>query len=315
MTADAPTRSPRAWLMAARPHTLPASVAPVLVGTGLAAGQGLFAPWPALAALLGALLIQIATNLANDVQDAERGADTPARRGFTRVTASGLIPAARVRAAMWTTFGAAALVGCLLVWVGGLPIVAVGVASILAGLGYTGGPWPYGYRALGDAFVFLFFGVVAVVGTYYVQACWHAGAALPLAPPPGTLPPLAWLASLAPAALATAILVVNNLRDRDTDRAAGKITLAVLLGPRGARAEYLALLALAYAVPPGLVAAADACAWALLPLASLPLAVAVARRVLAGRDGPALNAALAATGRLLLAHSALFAAGLAAPAL
>jgi len=305
----------RAWIMAARPQTLPAGAAPVVVGTGLALAEGVFAPLPALAALVGALLIQVGTNLANDYYDAIRGADTDEREGFTRVTGAGLVPPVAVKRAMWLTYAAAILPGTYLVYVGGLPILVVGLASVAAGVAYTGGPYPYGYRGLGDVFVFVFFGLVAVTGTYYVQAAAVAfDAVLPvrptaLLPPPGTVPPAAVVAALAPAGLSTAILVVNNLRDRETDAAAGKRTLAVLLGYRLSRIEFLALVGTAYVVP-----AVFAVRWglpALAPWLTLPLAVSVSRTVLTRTDGAALNPALERVGQTLALHSVLFAAGLA----
>ena len=300
----------RAWLMAARPQTLPAGAAPVVVGTGLAVGDGVFAPLPAVFALVGALLLQVGTNFANDYHDAVRGADTDDREGFTRVTAGGLIEPAAVRRATYATFGLAVVSGVYLVYVGGVPILVVGLASVVAGITYTGGPLPYGYRGLGDLFVFVFFGLVAVAGTYYVQAAAGAGAVLPVGLPPGTLPARAVVAGLPAAGLSTAILVVNNVRDRETDAAAGKRTLAVILGYRASRLEWTALVGMAYTVP--VVFWLDGYPPAvLLPLATAPLAAAVGRTVWTRSDGAALNPALERTGRLLFAHSALFAAGLA----
>ena len=300
----------RAWLMAARPQTLPAGAAPVVVGTGLAVGAGVFAPLPAVFALVGALLLQVGTNFANDYYDAVRGADTDDREGFTRVTAGGLIEPAAVRRAMYATFGLAVVSGVYLVYVGGVPILVVGLASVVAGVTYTGGPLPYGYRGLGDLFVFVFFGLVAVAGTYYVQAAAGAGVVLPVGLPPGTLPARAVVAGLPAAGLSTAILVVNNVRDRETDAAAGKRTLAVILGSRASRLEWTALVGMAYAVP--VVFWLDGYPPAvLLPLATAPLAAAVGRTVWTRSDGAALNPALERTGRLLFAHSALFAVGLA----
>ncbi|PSP36353.1 1,4-dihydroxy-2-naphthoate polyprenyltransferase [Halobacteriales archaeon QH_10_70_21] len=300
----------RAWLMAARPQTLPAGAAPVVVGTGLAVGDDVFAPLPAVFALVGALLLQVGTNFANDYYDAVRGADTDDREGFTRVTAGGLIEPAAVRRAMYATFGLAVVSGVYLVYVGGVPILVVGLASVVAGVTYTGGPLPYGYRGLGDLFVFVFFGLVAVAGTYYVQAAAGAGVVLPVGLPPGTLPARAVVAGLPAAGLSTAILVVNNVRDRETDAAAGKRTLAVILGSRASRLEWTALVGMAYAVP--VVFWLDGASPAvLLPLATAPLAAAVGRTVWTRSDGAALNPALERTGRLLFAHSALFAVGLA----
>ena len=309
MSDPADVSRTRAWLMAARPHTLPAAASPVIVGTGLAIGEGVFAPVTALAALLGAALIQIGTNFANDYYDAEKGADTDEREGFTRVTQSGLIPPGQVFRATYATFALAILVGVYLVWVGGLPIVVVGLASVAAGLLYTGGPYPYGYYGLGDAFVFVFFGVVAVTGTYYVQAASGA-AGVPLWIPPGTVPVEALVASLPMAALITNILVVNNVRDMETDRKAGKYTLAVYLGYAGSRIEFLALLALAFLVPFWFLASGYGYP-VLLPLVSLPLAAALTRTVLTETTGDALNPALSRAGQLAALYAVLFAVGLA----
>jgi 1,4-dihydroxy-2-naphthoate octaprenyltransferase len=300
----------RAWVMAARPQTLPAGSAPVVVGTGLAVHDGVFAPLPAVAALVGALLLQVGTNLANDYYDAVRGADTDDREGFTRVTAGGLIEPAAVKRAMAAAFGLAILVGVSLVYVGGVPIIVVGLAAVVAGITYTGGPRPYGYRGLGDPFVFVFFGPVAVAGTYYVQAAAHAGATLPVWLPPGTLPVGAVVAGLPAAGLSTAILVVNNVRDRETDAAAGKHTLAVVLGYRFSRLEWTGLVGMAYVVP--VVFYLDGYPPAVLfPLVTAPLAAVVGRTVWTRTDGEALNPALERTGKLLFAHSVLFAAGFA----
>ncbi len=302
----------RAWLMAARPQTLPAGSAPVVVGTGLALHDNVFAPLPATVALLGALLLQIGTNFANDYYDAVRGADTADREGFTRVTAGGIIEPAAVKRAMVATFALAVLVGVYLVYVGGLPILVVGLASVVAGVTYTGGPLPYGYRGLGDLFVFVFFGLVAVAGTYYVQAAAHAGVVLPVGLPAGTLPVAAVVAGLPAAGLSTAILVVNNIRDRETDAAAGKRTLVVLLGYRLSRLEWTALVGMAYVVPVGFWLD-DYSPAVLLPLLTAPLAVTIGSTVWTRTDGEALNPALERTGKLLFAHSVLFAVGLALP--
>jgi 1,4-dihydroxy-2-naphthoate octaprenyltransferase len=299
--------------MAARPQTLPAGAAPVVVGTGLALHAGVFAPVPAVAALVGALLIQVGTNFANDYFDAKKGADSAEREGFTRVTAGGLIEPARVKQAMAATYGLAVVVGLYLVYVGGLPILVVGLSSIAAGIAYTGGPYPYGYRGLGDLFVFIYFGLVAVTGTYYVQAAATLAHVEPLSLgiPAGTVTTTAVLASLPAAGLSTAILVVNNVRDRESDAAAGKRTLAVVLGYRWSRVEWLALVGLAYVVPVGLSVTPAFGPAVLLALATLPLAAAIARPVLTRTDGEALNPALERTGQLLAVHSVLFAIGIA----
>ena len=311
--ASAEVSRRRAWLMAARPQTLPAGASPVIVGVGLAVHAGVAAPLPALAALVGALLIQIGTNFANDYYDAVNGADTDEREGFTRVTAGGLIEPERVKLAMIGTYGLAVVVGLYLVAIGGLPILVVGLSSIVAGILYTGGPYPYGYRGLGDLFVFVYFGVVAVTGTYYVQAV--AGMAevglFPMGLPAGSVPVDAVVASLPAAGLSTCILVVNNIRDIETDRKAGKRTLAVLLGYRLARIEFLLLAGMAYVVPVLFALDPDYGLAVLAPLLTLPLAAGVANTVLTERDGEALNPALERTGQTMFAHALLFAAGLA----
>jgi len=296
--------------MAARPQTLPAGAAPVVVGTGVAVGRGEFAPLPALAALVGALLLQVGTNFANDYYDAVRGADTDDREGFTRVTAGGLIEPAQVKRAMYATFALAILLGTYLVWVGGPAIVVVGLTSVAAGIAYTGGPAPYGYRGLGDLFVFVYFGLVAVTGTHYVQAAAAVPGVPALSAPTELVPLAAVVAALPAAGLSTCILVVNNIRDRETDAAAGKRTLAVLLGYAGSRVEFLLLLGMAYVVPVVFAATGYGLA-VLLPLATLPLAVSLSRTVLTETTGAALNPALETTGKLLFAHSLLFATGLA----
>ncbi|QSG10019.1 1,4-dihydroxy-2-naphthoate octaprenyltransferase [Halapricum desulfuricans] len=299
--------------MAARPQTLPAGTAPIVVGVGLAVHAGVLALLPALAALVGALLIQIGTNFANDYYDAVKGADTEDREGFTRVTAGGLIEPERVKQAMIATYGLAVLVGVYLVAIGGVPILVVGLSSIVAGVLYTGGPYPYGYRGLGDLFVFVYFGVIAVTGTYYVQAVANmAGVGLfPLGLPAGSVPVDAVVASLAAAALSTCVLVVNNIRDIETDRETGKRTLAVILGYRGARAEYVLLMGMAYTVPVIFALEPEYGLPALAPLLSLPLAARVTRTVLTETSGEALNPALERTGQTMIAHALLFAVGLA----
>lgn len=290
----------RLWWMAARPATLPAAVAPVLVGTaaGVADMGGVAAlrALPFLAALLGALLIQVATNFANDYSDFHRGADTHERMGPTRVTQAGLLTPAQVRRAIGVTFAAAVMVGAYLAWTGGWPIIAIGVASIVCALAYTGGPWPYGYHGLGDVFVFLFFGLVAVGGSAYLQT--------------GTLSGLAMLAAVPVGLLVTNILVVNNLRDLPTDRAAGKRTLAVRMGDRATRWQYALLAAVAYAVPPLLLSTGRAGGWIMLPWLTAPLAVRATRAVLGGLRGRELNPMLARSGQLQLLYGVLLSVGL-----
>lgn len=281
------------WIAAARLRTLPAAVVPVAVGIAVAHTTRAIAWGPALAALAGSLAIQIGTNFANDVFDAERGADGPDRIGPLRAVSAGLISAAAMKRAMIVAFAIASAFGLYLTMTAGWPIVAIGVCSILAGMAYTGGPWPLGYHGLGDVFVLVFFGFVAVCGTTFVQL--------------GNIPALAVWASLPVGALATAILVVNNVRDRTTDARAGKRTLAVRLGRRGAIVEYAALLAIAYAVPLVLAISGP---WRALPLLTAPLAWLRLRQLIAAASGPEYNACLAATAQLLLAHGALFALGL-----
>jgi 1,4-dihydroxy-2-naphthoate octaprenyltransferase len=285
----------RTWVLAARVPTLPAAVVPVVVGTAVAWVDGQVRWLPFLAALVAALLIQIGTNLANDYFDFRKGADTADRLGPVRVTQSGLVPPETVRAATALTFGLAALIGLYLVVVGGLPILVIGLLSITAGVLYTGGPWPLAYHGLGDLTVFLFFGFVAVVGTTYL----HTGA----------VSPLAIVAALPVAALVTAILVVNNLRDIGTDQLAGKRTLAVRFGARGTRIEYLLLVGGAYLVTLAswLVIGVPGGFW--LPWLTLPLAIHLVRVVFT-QEGRPLNAALAGTGRLHLAFGLLWAAGI-----
>ena len=286
------------WVMAARPRTQPAAIAPVQVGTAAAIEHhgDLSGLWAFIAALVGSVFIQIGTNLANDYSDAKRGADTVDRLGPVRVTSAGLVAPQRVLVATWVAFGIAVAAGIYLATVAGWVIIAVGVASIAAGVLYTGGPRPYGYAGLGELFVFLFFGLVAVNGSYYVQ-----------------LERLDWLPfglSVAVGCLATAILVVNNVRDIETDRRAGKNTLAVRLGREGARRLYIGLVVAAYSALLGTVISHGGAWWALLGLLSAPLAIRPARAVLTRTDGPALNGALAGTGALLGVFSPLVSLGL-----
>jgi 1,4-dihydroxy-2-naphthoate polyprenyltransferase len=289
----------RVWMMAARPKTLPAALGPVLLGTALAIRAESFAFGPALAAALCALLLQIGSNFANDYFDHRKGADTPERLGPIRVSAHGLVSATQMRNAMLLVFGLAAAIGVYLIFVGGWPILVIGVAAILAAIAYTGGPFPYGYAGLGDLFVFLFFGLAAVNGTYYLQT--------------GEITALSLLASVCAGALVTAILVVNNLRDRETDRRAGKRTLAVMLGERGAQIEFLVLMLAAYLGAILLWQVAGGGLFLLLPLLSMPLALRHVQEVwgeAARRSPQRLNDTLAGTARLSLFFSLLLSAGL-----
>lgn len=290
-----PSRT-KIWIMAARPKTLPAAVAPVLAGLGLAAHDGPVNGPVALVTLVTALLLQIGVNFANDVQDYEKGADTVGERlGPPRVTALGLVTPQAMWRATWLTFGLALLLGLYLVWVGGWPILAIGVTAILAALAYTGGPFPLGYHGLGEVFVFLYFGLFAVAGTYWLQR--HA------------VTPLVWWAGAWLGLLSAAILVVNNTRDLANDARAGKRTLAVRLGPQGARAFYALLVGLPYLIPPVLVALGQAPWGVLLVWLSAPTAFVAARQIFR-LEGRALNALLALTGKLTLLYGGLLALGM-----
>ena len=282
------------WLLAARPKTLPAAVAPVLIGTAMAWTEGVFHLWSALAAALGALLIQIGTNFANDYFDYTKGTDTEERLGPLRVTQAGLVSPGAMKTATATVFALALLIGVYLVWRGGWPIVVIGLLSILFGVLYTAGPYPLGYNGLGDIFVMIFFGPIAVGGTYYVQAL-----------------DITWpviVAGLGPGLLSVAILVVNNLRDLDNDRTAGKRTLAVRFGRTFSITQYIACVVFAVLTPLAVVVLLRSHYWTLLSALMLLLALPVIRSVARDR-GVVLNQTLAATGRLLLVYSALFSLG------
>ncbi len=274
------------WLMAARPRTLSAAVSPVLVGTAIAHRAGALRPLPALLALLASLFIQIGTNFANDYSDFKRGADAN-RLGPARVTQSGLVAPGTVKLAAWIAFGISGVLGIGLAALSGWPVIAIGVASVAAGWLYTGGPWPLGYHGLGDLFVFVFFGLVATCGTAYAQALF--------------VPREAWVAGAAVGSLATAILVVNNLRDRQADAKVGKNTLAVKLGAAASRAQYVVLV-----VAPFALALLLGTAWPLLAL----LAAIPALRTVLREEGAALNRGLGQTARVQILYSVLLAAGL-----
>jgi 1,4-dihydroxy-2-naphthoate polyprenyltransferase len=284
-----------AWLLASRPKTLSAAAAPVLVGTACASARGQVQWAPALAALFGALLLQIGANFANDVFDFEKGADTAERLGPTRAVQAGLLSARSMRRGMLLVFGLALVIGLYLTYLSGPVILLIGCASIASAIAYTGGPYPLGYHGLGDVFVFIFFGLVAVCGTALVEI--------------GHVPGLAVACAIPVGALATAILVVNNLRDRVTDLGAGKRTLAVRYGRGFALFEYRALLAVSYLIPIGLALSGSAGLEVLLPWLSLPLALKTERAVTA-TEGRALNPLLAATAKLLAVFGLLFALGL-----
>ena len=283
--------------MAARLRTLPAAIAPVLVGTAVAyALQEIFRPGAFVAAMLGSILIQVGTNLSNDYSDARRGADAEDRLGPVRVTAGGLVPPKQVLMATYITFGLAALCGVYLVAVSGIELLFVGIASIAAGVLYTGGPKPYGYEGLGEIFVFLFFGIVAVAGSTFAQTESWPWQAFALAVPVGLL--------------AAAILVVNNIRDMESDKRAGKRTLAVRLGRERGRMMYALMVYGAYLLAPLPWLLGSLSAWLLLSWLTLPLAVKVVRTVRRHTDGPTLNEALAQTGILQLAFCLLLCVGI-----
>jgi 1,4-dihydroxy-2-naphthoate octaprenyltransferase len=286
------------WLLAARPKTLPAAASTAIVGSAAALAEGAFKPGPALACLLGALLLQIGANLANDVFDYYRGADAKARLGPLRVTQAGLLSPPQVLAGMWIVFGLASLLGIYLFLEAGWPVLLIGLACIAAAVAYTGGPFPFGYYGLGDLVVFLFFGPVAVCGTYFVQAL--------------TVSPLTLWCSLPMGFLITAILVVNNLRDIASDRQVRKKTLAVRLGARGARWEYTLCLAAAYLIPLLMVLLDQSSLWAMLAWLSIPQALKVGRGVWR-QEGRPLNQSLAGTGQLTLVFGILFSLGLIVP--
>jgi 1,4-dihydroxy-2-naphthoate octaprenyltransferase len=294
-TLPAPTSAWGAWYLAVRPATLSAAVSPVLVGTAAAAARDHFRPAVFIAALCASILIQIGSNLANDVFDFEKGADTESRLGPPRVTATGVMTPQQVRNGMLLAFGGAAAIGVYLSFVGGWPILAIGAICILFAVLYTGGPYPLGYYGLGDAAVFVCFGMLAVLGSYYLQA--------------DSLNAVAWGAVIPVGFIVTAILVVNNLRDIDTDREAHKHTLGVLLGDHLTRVEYAVLIIGAYLSMPLLMAAGSG-PWVWLSWLSLPLALPDLRAVIGGTKGRALNPVLKHTSRLHLAFGGLLALGL-----
>ena len=284
----------QAWVLASRPKTLPAAAAPVIVATFLAIEDGVFQFWPALAALIGALLIQIGTNFANDYYDFIKGTDTEERIGPTRVTQAGLLSPKEVFTGMWIVFALAVLVGIYILIIGGWPIFVIGLFSILFGILYTGGPYPLGYNGLADIFVFIFFGFVAVGGTYYIQA--------------GTIPSHVYWASVPIGLIATAILVVNNIRDMEQDKIAGKRTLAVRFGKKVSQLQYFVMLGISYLVPVVMLVSGLASYWILVVFLSLPLAYSLSKDIVE-KQGSVLNQTLAGTGKLELIYAILFSVG------
>ena len=292
------TSAPRplqVWLLAARPKTLWAAVSPVLVGIALAVDAGAFHAGAALCALLGAILIQIGTNFANDLHDFLKGADTGARKGPLRVTQAGLVSPAAMRRATVLVFTLAVVSGLYLIWRGGWPVLLIGVLSILFGILYTAGRYSLAYLGIADLFVLVFFGPVAVGGTYWVQAL--------------ALDPVVLVAGVGPGLLATAILLVNNIRDVDEDRAAGKRTLIVRLGRPAGVGLYVAAVVLAALLPVALWLWTGAHPGAVLAAGVLPFGLRAARRLSAEREAVRLNPLLGATSKLLLFYSLLFGIG------
>ena len=285
----------RAWLLAVRPPTLPAAVSPVLAGTGIAAVDGEFEAGRFLLALIGAVFIQIVVNFANDLSDFRRGADTPERLGPPRAVAQGWLSQREMTVGITLAAAAALIVGIILTVIVGWPILIIGGAALIAAVTYTGGPLPYGYRGLGDAICFLFFGFVAVMGAGYVQIeelTWELAAA-----------------SVPVGCLVTAILVVNNLRDIDTDRASDKRTLAVLVGERNTRIEYVVLTLGAF-VSFAVFAAVEVLPYyCFLAWIGLPPGIWLAREIINGRSGAALNPMLKRTAQLHLLVGALIGLG------
>ena len=283
------------WLLAVRPKTLGAALAPIMIGTAVAFAEGKGHAGAALAALLGALLIQIGTNFSNDYFDFIKGADTEERLGPMRATQAGLVSPQAMLKNFVLVFGLAVLVGIYLVYRGGWPIVIIGILSIASGILYTGGPMPLGYLGLGDLFVLIFFGPVAVGGTYYVQSLEISEVVI--------------LAGFGPGLLATALLAVNNLRDEPTDKKVGKRTLAVRFGPGFVRAEYLAAFALALILPFVLALRTDAHWFACLSALIIIPGGSAIRQITSGVKGIELNETLAVTGKLIIIYSVLFSLG------
>ncbi len=284
-----------AWVLASRPKTLFAAVSPVLVGAGVAGAESRFSLLPALMALLGALILQVLSNFANDYFDFKKGTDTDERLGPLRAAASGLLTPSQMKRGILWTVGAALVPGIYLVYRGGWPIAVLGAAAVICAVWYTAGRWSLGYLGLGDLFVFVFFGPGAVVGTVYVQS--------------GTAPAVAWIASIPAGFLTVAILVVNNTRDHQSDRAASKHTLPARFGPRFGRGEYLALVLASYATVP-ILALSGGGAWTYLAFASIPFAFVAVKDMLTLPCDRRMNKLLADTGRLLFVFCAALAVGL-----
>lgn len=284
------------WVLAIRPKTLTAAVAPVIVGWGVAHTTGQFQWGAAIAAMFTSIMIQIGTNLVNDVVDFSKGADTEARTGPLRVTQTGLLTPRQVWSGVVITFGLAVLAGLYLAWLAGWPVIVIGALCLLSGIGYTAGPFPLAYHGLGDLFVLLFFGYAAVAGTVYVVGA--------------EVPPLAWFAATAAGVLTVNILVVNNIRDIDTDRSAGRKNIPVVFGRKAAEWEFALMLIVAYAIPAILACKQVSSPWILLSLLTLPQGINIWSRLRSGQSGQALNPVLGQTAQLLLRFCLLFTLGL-----
>ena len=283
------------WLLAARPKTLPAAISPVILGCALAYHDGFFYFFICAMTLLAAVLIQIGANFANDVYDFQKGSDREDRLGPTRATQSGLISPGKMKQAMWKMFALAICVGFYLAFIGGWPIVIIGLASIAAGIAYTGGPYPLGYHGFGDVFVFIFFGLIAVPGTYYLQILEVSELSL-------------WM-GVAMGMLSTAILVVNNLRDLDTDKLSGKRTLAVWLGKEFSKIQYSILIILPFLLPLYVWVNLENELSLLITILALPISIHLIKQIffLTGSD---LNLVLERTVRFMFIFTLLLSAGL-----
>ena len=283
------------WLLAARLKTLPAAISPVMLGSALAFHDGMFDLLICLMTLLAAILIQIGTNFANDVFDFQKGTDRQDRKGPIRATQAGLISAENMKKAMWQTFALAICVGIYLALIGGWPIVIIGLASIVAGIAYTGGPYPLGYHGLGDVFVFIFFGIIAVPGTYYLQT--------------DTINSLSIWMGIVMGMLSNAILVVNNLRDADTDKLSGKKTLAVRFGKKFSRVQYSILVLIPFLLPIYLWWTLENELSLLIPIFAMPISFNLIYQIFLF-SGSDLNFVLIRTARFLFIFTLLLSTGL-----
>jgi 1,4-dihydroxy-2-naphthoate octaprenyltransferase len=284
-----------AWILGSRPKTLTAAIAPILIGVAIAIHEGQFLPLPALAALWCSIFIQVGTNYYNDFSDYVRGVDTAERLGPIRVTQAGLLSPGQVRSGAMIAFGLAGIAGLYLVVLWGWPVVLIGLGSILAGLAYTAGPSPLAYNGLGDLFTLIFFGYVATLGTVYVQL--------------GEIPGLAWPAATGMGVVITALLVVNNVRDIETDQAAGRRTIPVRFGRKVGVIEFVLLLGIAMVMPVVQWVGGEVSLWILLPWVTFPWAIHLSRCLWEDR-GKALNRTLAGSARYLLVYAALLSLGL-----